>query len=832
MARRNRKRESRKPARKGGSPSRWFWAFLLLASFLVLISLAAAGTNPEGTPSLLLYFLMTLARAAASLFGRFTAFLAIGLILVAGAKFIDPSRPVPRFTWGVLVFVSCLACLWHSLALEKGTWLLMGRMGEGGGLFGAYASWLLSGLFGQPVAVGLFFFGLLAGICMVLGKPAWTPFSFLWSALTQGWWALVEILDDFFRPTGPSPEDVESFQEEEEQSFASANLQQEKDMSTGEAAATRPPAPGLRFRPVRSLPNSYGEGETEDEEGWSRSHRAGTPRTRPSSSTQWDGGKVSSTGTFFAGTASQRPGAAAQQVPLSDVLFYELPPLSILEKSQPVHTKGERDIQDKARIIEETLASFGIKVKVVNFARGPAVTRFELQPAPGTKVSAIVNRSQDIALALAAPDIRLEAPIPGKAAVGIEVPNREISLVHLREVLETPAFRESNSPLTIALGKDISGKPVVTTLDHLIHLLIAGATGSGKSVCINSIIASILYKARPDQVKLLLIDPKRVELTAWSSIPHLVAPVVYDPRKAAGALRWAIKEMQSRYEAFARFGVRDIEKYNQVATPPGSPKPALPYIVIIVDELSDLMVVAPAEVEDSIFRLAQMSRAAGIHLVLATQRPSVDVLTGTIKANIPSRIAFAVSSQIDSRTILDVTGAEKLLGRGDMLFLPVGATRPVRAQGTYISEREIDELVSFTSRQARPQYAPGILQEPESEAERTDAESDPLFTQALRIVVEARQASVSLLQRKLPIGYSRAARLIDAMERRGFVGPYEGSKPREVKLTIQQYLRMFENQSQQDRDTTRDQRDRPSTSGRSAGTGEKTLGDDLPGPRR
>lgn len=819
MARRNRKRESRKPAKRSKSPSRWFWAFLSLASLLILIALAASGKKPEGTPGLLLYLLMTLARAASSLFGRFTAFLTIGLMLVSGAKFIDPSRAVPRFTWGVLVFVSCLACLWHSLALEKSTWLFMGGMGEGGGLLAAYASWLLSGLFGQHVAVGLFSFGLLAGLCMVLGKPAWTPFSFLWSVLTQGWWAFVEILEDFFRPTGPSPEDVESFREEQS---SSSDPDEQRQRSTGEAAVTtRRAVPGIRFRPARSLPSGYGQRET----GFPQ---AGTSRARPSSWTQADASRAPSTEMFSASTAGQ-PEGAAQQVPLSDVLFYELPPLSILEKSQPAHTKGERDIQDKARIIEETLASFGIKVKVVNFARGPAVTRFELQPAPGTKVSAIVNRSQDIALALAAPDVRLEAPIPGKAAVGIEVPNREISLVHLREVLDTPAFRESNSPLTLALGKDISGKPVVTTLDHLIHLLIAGATGSGKSVCINSIIASILYKARPDQVKLLLIDPKRVELTAWSSIPHLVAPVVYDPRKAAGALRWAIKEMQSRYEAFARFGVRDIEKYNQVATPPGSPRPALPYVVIIVDELSDLMVVAPAEVEDSIFRLAQMSRAAGIHLVLATQRPSVDVLTGTIKANIPSRIAFAVSSQIDSRTILDVTGAEKLLGRGDMLFLPIGAIRPLRAQGTYISEREIDELVSFTSRQARPQYAPGILQEPESEAERTDAESDPLFTQALRIVVEARQASVSLLQRKLPIGYSRAARLIDAMERRGFVGPYEGSKPREVKLTIQQYLRMFENQSQSDREMTRDQRDRSNTPGGPGSAGEKTPGGEPPG---
>jgi S-DNA-T family DNA segregation ATPase FtsK/SpoIIIE len=339
---------------------------------------------------------------------------------------------------------------------------------------------------------------------------------------------------------------------------------------------------------------------------------------------------------------------------------------------------------------------------------------------------------------------------------------------------------------------------VVTTLEKCVHLLIAGATGSGKSVCINSIITSILFKARPDQVKLLLIDPKRVELSAWSQIPHLIAPVVTDPKKASSALRWAIKEMESRYEQFTKVGTRDVDRYNEIATPPGSVKPALPYIVIIIDELSDLMMVAPAEVEDSVFRLAQMARAAGIHLVVATQRPSVDVITGTIKANIPSRIAFAVSSQTDSRTILDMGGAEKLLGRGDMLFFPVGAVKPLRAQGSYISEREIDEIVSFIASQAKPQYVQGVLSVSESATQAPQVQDDPLFAQALRIVVEAKQASVSLLQRRLPIGYSRAARLIDAMELKGYIGPYEGSKPREVKLTMGEYLRLFESQGQTD----------------------------------
>ena len=392
---------------------------------------------------------------------------------------------------------------------------------------------------------------------------------------------------------------------------------------------------------------------------------------------------------------------------------------------------------------------------------------------------------------MAAQDVRVEAHIPGKSAVGIEVPKTDVSLVYLRDVLETREFRTSESPLTICLGKDVSGKPVVTSLDKCLHLLIAGATGSGKSVCINSIITSLMYKARPDQTKLLLIDPKRVELSVWANIPHLIAPVVADPKKAAGALRWAIKEMESRYEKFTTVGTRDIERYNQIATPPNSLRPAIPYIVIIIDELSDLMMIAPAEVEDAIFRLAQMARAAGIYLVVATQRPSVDVITGTIKANIPSRLSFSVSSQVDSRTILDMGGAEKLLGRGDMLFLPVGANKPLRAQGCYISEREIDELVSFVSAQAKPQFAPGVLSQPEMPSKETEMAEDPLFPQAVRIVVEAKQASVSLLQRKLPIGYSRAARLIDAMESKGDVGAYEGSKPREVKISMQDYLRLY-----------------------------------------
>jgi len=459
---------------------------------------------------------------------------------------------------------------------------------------------------------------------------------------------------------------------------------------------------------------------------------------------------------------------------------YQLPPFSLLQKGTGRHSGREhRDIAANARKLEETLESFGVSARVVSVHRGPAVTRYEVQPSIGVKVSRIVSLADDLALALAARDIRIEAPIPGKSAVGIEVPNNEIALVTLREVLESAAFHESPSKLTIALGRDISGEPVVADLAKMPHLLIAGATGSGKSVCINSIVVSLLYKAKPHEVKLMMIDPKMVELTVYNGIPHLLTPVVTDPRRAAQALKKVVQEMERRYQLFAEKGARDIHRYNQImAEQEGGLEPVLPQIVVIVDELADLMMVAPGDVEDAICRLAQMARAAGIHLIIATQRPSVDVITGVIKANIPTRIAFAVSSQADSRTILDMAGAEKLLGRGDMLFLPVGAPKPVRVQGAFVSDSEVEAVVSYVGNQQEPQYAEEMMPAPEKEGEL--AVDDDLYEQAVQLVIEAQSASVSMLQRRLRIGYTRAARLIDMMEANGIVGPYEGSKPREV----------------------------------------------------
>lgn len=432
---------------------------------------------------------------------------------------------------------------------------------------------------------------------------------------------------------------------------------------------------------------------------------------------------------------------------------------------------------EKVKKIEDTLKNFGVDAKVIQVTKGPAITRFELQPSAGVKVSRIVSLTDDIALSLAAPSVRIEAPIPGKSAIGIEVPNDKIAPVYLREVIDSKKFRNFKSDLAIGLGKDIAGNIVIVDLSKMPHLLIAGATGSGKSVCINSLIVSLLYKASPQQVKMILIDPKVVELNIYNGIPHLLTPVVTDPKKAAGVLNWAVQEMTKRYNLFAQYGVRDIDSYNEKYK-----ENSLYKIVIIIDELSDLMMVSPAEVEEYIFRLAQMARAAGIHLVIATQRPSVDVITGVIKANIPSRISFAVSSQIDSRTILDMAGAEKLLGKGDMLFNPIGAAKPMRIQGAFISEEEVEAVVNFLKNHSKPQYEEIEIEE-KTNGKIFEQQEDELLEDAISVILETGQASISMLQRRLRIGYARAARIIDQLEQKGIISGYDGSKPRQILVS-------------------------------------------------
>lgn len=480
---------------------------------------------------------------------------------------------------------------------------------------------------------------------------------------------------------------------------------------------------------------------------------------------------------------------------------YRFPPLSLLKAARfEDRAEAARDLDSMAEHLVETLRSFGVETRIVDISRGPSVTRYELQPCAGVKISKITNLADDIALNLATAGVRIEAPIPNKAAVGIEVPNKASAIVGVREIIESPAFTASKSKLTVAMGRDIAGNAVIGDIAKMPHGLIAGATGSGKSVCINSIIMSILYKATPDEVKLLMIDPKVVELGVYNGIPHLLVPVVTDPRKAAGALGWAVSEMEKRYRMFADRGVRDIAGYNRlVETLTDEPEvEKLPQVVIIIDELADLMMTSPKEVEDSINRIAAKARAAGMHLLVATQRPSVDVVTGVIKANIPSRIAFAVSSQIDSRTILDNGGAEKLLGRGDMLFSPIGSNKPSRVQGCFVSDEEVEAVVEFVKNGANSEYDDSIMEEIERNAtvdkqkkggeSEGEGDADPMLDEAIHVVVENGQASTSLLQRKLKLGYARAARVIDQLEERGIVGGYEGSKPRKVLITKEQLM--------------------------------------------
>ncbi|WP_066068712.1 DNA translocase FtsK [Neobacillus soli] len=465
---------------------------------------------------------------------------------------------------------------------------------------------------------------------------------------------------------------------------------------------------------------------------------------------------------------------------------YELPPKRLLKLPKQTDQSGEYELINKnAAKLERTFQSFGVKARVTQVHLGPAVTKYEVHPDVGVKVSKIVSLSDDLALALAAKDIRIEAPIPGKSAIGIEVPNSEVAMVSLREVLDATQNDKPEAKLLIGLGRDITGEAVLAELNKMPHLLVAGATGSGKSVCINGIITSILMRAKPHEVKLMMIDPKMVELNVYNGIPHLLAPVVTDAKKASQALKKVVSEMERRYELFSYTGTRNIEGYNDHVRrhnlEEDDKQPLLPYIVVIVDELADLMMVASSDVEDSITRLAQMARAAGIHLIIATQRPSVDVITGVIKANIPSRIAFAVSSATDSRTILDMGGAEKLLGRGDMLFLPVGESKPVRVQGAFLSDQEVEDTVEFVISQQKAQYQEEMI--PDDIPEVTGAVEDDLYNDAVELIIEMQTASVSMLQRRFRIGYTRAARLIDEMEARGIVGPYEGSKPRAVLQT-------------------------------------------------
>lgn len=484
-------------------------------------------------------------------------------------------------------------------------------------------------------------------------------------------------------------------------------------------------------------------------------------------------------------TSAVRP-AVARGSSSSDK--YKLPSLELLDSPPPVEKrKVIDDLNANAKVLEETLRDFGIEVKVTEINRGPVITRYEMLPAPGVKVNRIVALNEDLALVMKARSIRIVAPIPGKAAVGIEIPNSTTTLVYLREIIESSQWQSSSSNLKLAFGKDIAGIPVVGDLSTMPHLLIAGATGSGKTVCVNTIILGLLFSLPPDKIKFLMVDPKRVELAIFNDLPHLICPVVTEPSKVSGALSWVVNEMEERYKIFARLGLRNIDLYNQKLTSGkqglnGETLKTLPYLVIIIDELADLMAIAQEKIENHITRLAQLSRAVGIHIILATQRPSVDVITGVIKANFPARISFKVATKVDSRTVLDANGADKLLGNGDFLFLKPGVSKPIRGQGTLISDKEIERVVGFIKSQEGPQYNEEVLKSFEEKTNRLCFEQDELFTEAARMVLETKQASVSMLQRRMRLGYTRAARLIDAMEEKGILGPYRGSRPREILI--------------------------------------------------
>lgn len=503
------------------------------------------------------------------------------------------------------------------------------------------------------------------------------------------------------------------------------------------------------------------------------------------------------------------PNTPKKEIPKPEPPKYVFPPITLLNlDKKPKNTDVTDELQTNAKKLVETLASFKVHTKIVNISRGPTITRYELAPEEGVRVRSIANLVDDISLNLASSGgVRIEAPIPGKAAVGIEVPNKSVATVYLRELIESPAFKNNKSRITVSLGVDVAGSPIFVDIGKMPHLLIAGATGMGKSVCINSMIVSLLYKATPDEVKLILVDPKKVELNVYNGLPHLLVPVVSDPKKAAGSLHWAVTEMERRFELIESVGVRDIYNYNLLTKDDPSIE-FMPHVLIIIDELADLMMTAPDDVEESICRLAQKARAAGMHLIIGTQRPSVDVITGLIKANIPSRIAFTVASQVDSRTIIDIAGAEKLIGRGDMLYAPVGASKPIRVQGAYVSEHEVEAITGFIkAKVGQNEYDSEVIQKIEKEAARcvqkknsdyfgtddNDPEADPMLQPAIELAVESGKISTSLIQRRLSLGYGRAAKLIDRMEQMGIVGPPEGNKPRDVLLTRQEYMEMVLN---------------------------------------
>lgn len=732
-------------------------------------------------------------------FGRIVVPLAL---IIAGLKYIMLRSAWPFtavWAWGAWAYELFLTLI-HLVIVPDGAEFMPASLRVGGGIAGAVLASALRGLLGQ---IGAVLFIVVAAVVTALLWKKWSiaePVAIVSNKATEEVSKMsdkaVESLQDASTAirSWQKPH-IFDFQKEEEKEEERNALQQEQAAAVsalGEdrEAKTAETEDKVPFTPVYTdeAADSY-EADPDYEDDYAEQDE--TDDTVQDAPVPTD--LAHETDVLQSDMADLKPVEVEKTAATADVGTagtsavpkaegkrpYHLPPMTMLNPGKGQSGGLSDEVRQNARILQETLQSFNIDAKILNASQGPAVTRYELEPAAGVKVSKIVHLADDIALKLAATDIRIEAPIPGKAAVGIEVPNKKLSGVTIRDVLDTDAFKNTVGGVPVSLGKDIAGNPVIADLTKMPHLLVAGSTGSGKSVCINTFIASILFKQRPEDVKLILIDPKVVELSNYNGIPHLLTPVVTDPKKAASVLRWAVREMDDRYKRFALTKTRDISRYNEL-----HPEEAMPFVVIIIDELADLMMVASNDVEESICRLAQKARACGMHLVLATQRPSVDVLTGLIKANVPSRIAFAVSSQIDSRTILDMAGAEKLIGKGDMLFYPMGASKPLRVQGAFISDAEIDKMTEFIKQQGGPEYDESVQK---AQSEHSDSEidffEDELMMQAIDMVLETGQASASMLQRRFRIGYTRAARMVDTMEAMHIVGPSNGSKAREILMT-------------------------------------------------
>ena len=732
-------------------------------------------------------------------FGRIVVPLAL---IIAGLKYIMLRKAWPLtavWAWGAWAYELFLTLI-HLVIVPDGAEFMPASLRVGGGIAGAVLASALRGLLGQ---IGAVLFIVVAAVVTALLWKKWSiaePVAIVSNKATEEVSKMsdkaVESLQDASTAirSWQKPH-IFDFQKEEEKEEERNALQQEQAAAVsalGEdrEAKTAETEDKVPFTPVYTdeAADSYEadpayEDEYDEQDEVQETVQDASAHTDLAHETdvlQSDMADLKPVEVEKTAATADVGTAGTSAVPKAEGKRpYHLPPMTMLNPGKAQSGGLSDEVRQNARILQETLQSFNIDAKILNASQGPAVTRYELEPAAGVKVSKIVHLADDIALKLAATDIRIEAPIPGKAAVGIEVPNKKLSGVTIRDVLDTDAFKNAVGGVPVSLGKDIAGNPVIADLTKMPHLLVAGSTGSGKSVCINTFIASILFKQRPEDVKLILIDPKVVELSNYNGIPHLLTPVVTDPKKAASVLRWAVREMDDRYKRFALTKTRDISRYNEL-----HPEEAMPFVVIIIDELADLMMVASNDVEESICRLAQKARACGMHLVLATQRPSVDVLTGLIKANVPSRIAFAVSSQIDSRTILDMAGAEKLIGKGDMLFYPMGASKPLRVQGAFISDAEIDKMTEFIKQQGGPEYDESVQK---AQSEHSDSEidffEDELMMQAIDMVLETGQASASMLQRRFRIGYTRAARMVDTMEAMHIVGPSNGSKAREILMT-------------------------------------------------